>query len=79
MTYLLALIAIVAIAVLCWKAFGPQRVGGTREPSRSPLRKRDRRVLGPDDDPEFLWGLSHQNGDSHQNRDGEPGSGPKEH
>ena len=63
MTYLLALIAVVAIVVLCWKAFGPERTAGSPRPSRSPLRKRSQRVLGPDDDPEFLWGLSHQHGD----------------
>ena len=44
MSYLLALVVLIAVAVLCWKAFGPQRptTGG-------------RRVVGPDDDPEFLW------------------------
>ncbi|PXX64992.1 hypothetical protein DFR70_10453 [Nocardia tenerifensis] len=64
MTYLLALIAVVAVAVLCWKAFGPERgAGPSATPSRSPQRKR---VVGPDDDPEFLWRLSrqHRNGDS---------------
>ncbi|MEU2255468.1 hypothetical protein [Nocardia xishanensis] len=55
MTYLLALIAVVAVAVLCWKAFGPVNAGD-RTP-RSPQRKR---VLGPDDDPEFLWRISRQ-------------------
>ncbi|MBC7300242.1 MAG: hypothetical protein H5T78_04750 [Nocardia sp.] len=51
MTYLLALIAIVAIAVLCWKAFGPEmpRPSSGRRP-----------ILGPDDDPEFLWRLGKQ-------------------
>ncbi|MEU7142535.1 hypothetical protein ABZ942_24005 [Nocardia sp. NPDC046473] len=64
MTYLLALIAVVAVAVLCWKAFGPERTAGpSATHSRSPQRKR---VVGPDDDPEFLWRLSrqHRNGDS---------------
>lgn len=61
MTYLLALIAIVAVAVLCWKAFGPTRT----EAPRSPQQRKP--VLGPDDDPEFLWRLSRQ-----QHRDGEP-------
>ncbi|MGW4326811.1 hypothetical protein ACWEKR_13045 [Nocardia sp. NPDC004573] len=65
MTYLLALIAVVAIAVLCWKAFGPERTGPTAPQKRSPQRKR---VIGPDDDPEFLWRLSRQH------RDGESGS-----
>ncbi|MEV0434381.1 MULTISPECIES: hypothetical protein [Nocardia] len=54
MTYLLALIAIVAIAVLCWKAFGPER------PSPNPGPAARRPILGPDDDPEFLWRLRKQ-------------------
>ncbi|MFD4428974.1 hypothetical protein [Nocardia sp. NPDC058497] len=53
MTYLLALIAIAAVAVLCWKAFGPQKSGP------SPRRP----ILGPDDDPEFLWRLGKQHRD----------------
>ncbi|MFC8526702.1 hypothetical protein [Nocardia sp. NPDC057227] len=60
MMYLLALIAVVAIAVLCWKAFGP---AGSSAPQRT-------RTVGPDDDPEFLWRLSRQ-----QHRDGESGKG----
>lgn len=59
--YLLALVAIVVVAVLCWKAFGPGHT--TSAPGTAP-----RRVLGPDDDPEFLWRLSrqqkHRDGDS---------------
>ena len=65
MTYLLALVVIVAIAVLCWKAFGP---GGSISPP-GPSRKR---VVGPDDDPEFLWRISRQ---QNNNRDGESGPG----
>ncbi|WP_280234171.1 hypothetical protein [Nocardia cyriacigeorgica] len=68
MTYLLALIAVVAIAVLCWKAFGPDRGAG----SSAPIRRAPKRVVGPDDDPEFLWRISRQ-----QHRDGDPG--PTEH
>ncbi|MEU0545667.1 hypothetical protein ABZ319_37915 [Nocardia sp. NPDC005978] len=63
MTYLLALIALVTIAMLCWKAFGPQRPARTGTTSAA-----HKRILGPDDDPEFLWRLSRQH------RDGEPGS-----
>ncbi|GAB4589354.1 hypothetical protein [Nocardia sp. NPDC127526] len=64
MTYLLALIAIVAVAVLCWKAFGPQRPTGSG--SASPRRNR---VIGPEDDPDFLRKLSreHRDGESSQN------------
>lgn len=43
MLYLLALIGAVTLAVLLWKAYGPK--SGT-----TPTR-----VVGPDDDPEFLW------------------------
>lgn len=66
MAYLLALIAVVAVAMLCWKAFGPQRanrIGAGRSVSRR------NRVIGPDDDPEFLWRISHKG------HDGDPGSG----
>jgi hypothetical protein len=64
--YLLALIAVVAIAVLCWKAYGPEKSAGPTSPSmRSPQRKH---IKGPDDDPEFLWRLSRQH------RDGDSGS-----
>ncbi|MFQ6398475.1 hypothetical protein ACLMAJ_34175 [Nocardia sp. KC 131] len=64
MTYLLALIAVVAVAVLCWKAFGPEKSSGPTTPStRAPQRKQ---IKGPDDDPEFLWrlGRQHRDGDS---------------
>ena len=46
MMQLLALIGLITVAVLMWKAFGPQR----SEPHNVPVR-------GPDDDPEFLWRL----------------------
>ncbi len=41
--YVLATIGAVTVALLLWKAFGPERTAGQRQP-----------VLGPDDDPEFL-------------------------
>jgi hypothetical protein len=45
--YLLAVIGLVTVAVLFWKAFGPD------------LNSRDQpRSVGPDDDPEFLWRLN---------------------
>ena len=44
MIYLLALIGLITLAVLLWKGFGPQ----TRSVSKGS-------VVGPDDDPEFLW------------------------
>lgn len=46
MIYLLALIGLVAVIVLFWKAFGPT--------TQAPAGK----VVGPDDDPEFLWRMN---------------------
>ncbi len=66
MTYLLALIAVVAVAMLCWKAFGPQRPNRIDAGHTGGQRKR---TIGPDDDPEFLWQISRQH------RDGDPGAG----
>ncbi|MFY2789896.1 hypothetical protein [Rhodococcus sp. KRD162] len=48
MIYLLALIGLVAVVVLFWKAFGP---GTGAEPPRT---------VGPDDDPEFLWRINRE-------------------
>ena len=45
MVFLLALIGLVAVTVVVWRAFGPDQ-----DPSRG-------RALGPDDDPEFLRGI----------------------
>lgn len=44
MLYLLAVIGALTIAVLLWRAFGPNRVDTA--PSR--------RIVAPDDDPDFL-------------------------
>lgn len=43
MLYLLAMISALTVVLLLWKAFGPERTAGQRQP-----------VLGPDDDPDFL-------------------------
>ncbi|BAW03881.1 conserved hypothetical protein [Nocardia seriolae] len=47
--------------MLCWKAFGPQRSAGT-----GPAPARRNRVIGPEDDPDFLAKLSreHRDGES---------------
>jgi hypothetical protein len=50
MIYLLAVVGALTIAVLLWRAFGPERVG---VPSRST-------TLAPDDDPDFLRKLGEQ-------------------
>lgn len=46
MPYLLAVVAAVAVAMALWKLLGPQR---DIRPGRA-----HRRVLAPDDDPDFL-------------------------
>ncbi|WP_072691342.1 hypothetical protein [Rhodococcus marinonascens] len=61
MLYLLALIGLVTVAVLLWKAFGP-----TTNPMLS------KRVVGPDDDPEFLWKVDRE---AHRRKPEEPGTG----
>lgn len=58
MIYVLALIGLVVVIVLLWKSFGPES-GAPRG-----------RVIGPDDDPEFLWKM---NRDKHS---GDRGAGP---
>ncbi|WP_166459697.1 hypothetical protein [Amycolatopsis pithecellobii] len=50
MIYLLALIGALTIAVLLWRAFGPERVGVSSR--RAPV--------APDDDPDFLRSLGEQ-------------------
>lgn len=50
MIYLLALIGALTVAVLLWRAFGPERVGVSSR--RTPV--------APDDDPDFLRKLGEQ-------------------
>ncbi|NIH82857.1 MULTISPECIES: hypothetical protein [Amycolatopsis] len=49
MIYLLAAIGALTIAVLLWRAFGPEHVGVS-----------SRATVPPDDDPEFLRKLGQQ-------------------
>lgn len=49
MIYLLAAVGLATVAVLFWKAFGPDF-----RPAN------ERRVIGPDDDPDFLWRLNRE-------------------
>ncbi len=58
MAYVLALIGAITVAVLLWKAFGPERGAA---PGRRPS-------LAPDDDPEFLRRLGER---KRRYRDGE--------
>ncbi|MDI9897698.1 hypothetical protein QM797_23510 [Rhodococcus sp. IEGM 1381] len=48
MIYILALIGLVAVVVLFWKAFGPSA-------GAAPTR-----TVGPDDDPDFLWRINRE-------------------
>lgn len=66
MIYLLALIGLVAVIVLFWKAFGPS----TRPATTT-------HTVGPDDDPDFLWRM---NRDVRRGRQGgtEAGTEPSE-
>ncbi|MEC3975315.1 hypothetical protein [Amycolatopsis sp. H20-H5] len=50
MIYLLAVVGALTIAVLLWRAFGPERVGVPSRPSS----------IAPDDDPDFLRKLGEQ-------------------
>jgi hypothetical protein len=60
--YLLALIGLVTVAVLLWKAFGP---------NTNPVLSK--RVLGPDDDPDFLWKVDRE---ARRKKSDEPDTGP---
>ncbi|MGV9859009.1 hypothetical protein ACWDTD_10195 [Gordonia sp. NPDC003425] len=55
MTFLLALVGVIAVGFLLWRAFGPQLVNDDDEVTER--RVRTRGPVGPDDDPEFLQDL----------------------
>ncbi|AOW94909.1 hypothetical protein BFN03_12555 [Rhodococcus sp. WMMA185] len=57
----MAFIGLVTVAVLLWKAFGP---------AANPMLSK--RVVGPDDDPEFLWKVERE---ARRTRPEEPGTG----
>ncbi|ATD69705.1 MULTISPECIES: hypothetical protein [Gordonia] len=59
MTYLFAVLGLLAIGFLMWRAFGPQSDGGTASPSGG-HRRRTRGPVGPDDDPDFLRDLDNR-------------------
>ncbi|MCW4352814.1 hypothetical protein ONR57_05820 [Hoyosella sp. YIM 151337] len=63
MIYILALIGLITLAILMWRAFGPSLLGRTDNVPRS---------LGPDDDPDFLWRLGR---DVRRQRPETPGEG----
>jgi hypothetical protein len=53
--YLLAAVGALTVAILLWRTFGSQSAVA---PAR---RERDRGVIAPDDDPDFLRGLDERN------------------
>lgn len=52
MAYLLVVLILAAVAYGAWRAAGTRRSQTTK------------RVIGPDDDPEFLWRLNHPDNNS---------------
>lgn len=64
MIYVLAAIGALSIAVLMWRAFGPDRIAAEGH-------RKQRRAVAPDDDPDFLRRIGEQ---QRKNRDeGEAG------
>jgi hypothetical protein len=74
MIYLLAIIGLLALTYLAWRAFGPDApaVPGQNH-DRVTGRQTRRGPVGPDDDPEFLSGLDRdaQNNDPKFKADGD--------
>ncbi|MCA1006046.1 hypothetical protein LCL87_09970 [Rhodococcus hoagii] len=68
MIYLLALIGLVTLAVLFWKAFGPTPTTAARGGGRGTGKGGG--AVGPDDDPEFLWRVDRENHRRHSDRPG---------
>jgi hypothetical protein len=84
MIYLLAIIGLLALTYLAWRAFGPDAPAGQgqsndRAPSR-PGRSTRRGPVGPDDDPEFLNDLDRKarNKDPKFQADGDDKPSPTE-
>lgn len=56
MLYLLAAIGAICVAVLLWRAFVSNPAEVSERPTRQPRSRQS--PIAPDDDPEFLRGLS---------------------
>lgn len=65
MLYVLAAATLVAMVVLFWKGFGPEKLQQqARELGNRNRRSRGRsRPVAPDDDPDFLRGLENRHPD----------------
>ena len=64
MTYLFAVLGLLAIGFLMWRAFGPQSDGGGSASPSGGQRRRPRGPVGPDDDPDFLRDLDNRTRDT---------------
>ena len=62
MIYVLAAIGALTVAVLMWRAFGPDRAEGEGGHDQ-------RKVIAPDDDPDFLRRISEQQRKNRDNRE----------
>ncbi|ANY22375.1 hypothetical protein [Gordonia terrae] len=60
MIYLFAVLGLLAIGFLMWRAFGPHSDESGDTPSSGLRRPRPRGPLGPDDDPDFLRDLDNR-------------------
>ncbi|GAB3294052.1 hypothetical protein [Parasphingorhabdus pacifica] len=54
MIYILAAIGALSVAVLMWRAFGPERTAGEDNGGQR------KKMVAPDDDPEFLRKIAEQ-------------------
>lgn len=69
MLYLLAAVGAVAIGIVLWKLVRlgdqatpyPDRTAGDAQAERKPKQETEQRIIGPDDDPEFLRSLDERN------------------
>jgi hypothetical protein len=73
MIYLLAIIGLLALTYLAWRAFGPDAEGGESRGPAAPRRQMKRGPVGPDDDLEFLKDLDRKSRDKNPkfNSDGD--------
>ncbi|GAC84589.1 hypothetical protein GP2_024_00160 [Gordonia paraffinivorans NBRC 108238] len=72
MTYLFAVVGLLAIGFLLWRAFGPRPDDAGNSPSHVDMRNRKPRPLGPDDDPDFLRDLDNRTQDTNGGDTEEP-------
>jgi hypothetical protein len=78
MIYLLAIIGLLALTYLAWRAFGPDAAGGETSGPPIPRRQMKRGPVGPDDDLDFLNDLERKARDKNPkfNSDGDERPNP---